>query len=436
MNVSRKNWIKFSFFNTFEQALARVADAGVAILLIWSMPTPAYSKLALAQAVVAPFLFLFISPAIFLYREFARWRGEGASSMAYHLRILRKFGWGIAQLALVLTFILAAVLPGSETYRVRFFSLAWAFSIPVGIYVFSSDREFLRLDLKFKPLNVSTVYQKMSFLTGTALAVFFGHARVEYLAAASVFSLVTTAILVRKLSTRILLDQGASLSALRGVGGPKPSSVILSMLKNFSIWNHLSGSILVWIQSMDLFFLGVFRFPAFEVGLYSTALKIGNVALALPMAVGSLFAVRLGQRFGHENIQNERKEIGKFSLLLMLAASLQTLIVLALSPWFIRLLSHGRWSEDAQGQVFVWMRWILLGGVIFSSGYMWNWWFTMRGNVRQLLFRLYLPWLVFSLAIYATAAHASILNVAQANIWVALVFLGLVGIQLLKVQKS
>lgn len=420
---------KHGFLNTLEHALTRVADAATSIVLLWALPTESFSKLALSQAAVAPLLFFFISPEGVIYRDFSAWKAEGPRALSARLRALRLFGWGKAQAALLLSLIVALAFPASqspdsaESWTVRFFGLVWAFSLSLAPQVSGADREFLRLDLKLRELNLLSLYQKLSLLGGTVAVALAAPGRIELLAAVAAFSALSTALLARWRVRLALVGMGATPQDLAGLNGPSPWSTLAESLQTFSVWAHLQGVVANWIQTLDLFMLGLFRFPAREVGLYAAVLKLANFSFALPVALANFFSVLVARENSAtaDPAASRIRRLVQLSLGLLGINVLQALALAFLAPWAIAWLSHGRWSEAEQAQMHQWLQWILVGAVILGSTYLVSSWISLRQSIRQLFFRVYMPWGVVAFLVYGAAAKwGGLTEMAQANAPVAL----------------
>jgi hypothetical protein len=423
--LSRIGW-KHGFWNTLEHGVTRGADAATSIVLLWALPSEIFSKLAIAQAVVAPLLVLFVSPTWALYRDFNRWRGDGASALAARLHALRLYGRGLGQLALVLALSVALIVHGEGPFLQRFAAMVWAFALLTGVHLCSADREFLRLELKLTELNTSTLIQKFIVFFGSLVVALRYPERLDFLALVAVFSMVVSAIWTEAKVKSLLRDQGATPASIAGREGPPVFVTLEESIRHVSIWNHLSGVALNWVQTMDVFFLGMFRFPAMQVGLYAAALKLSNVTFALPGALASLFSVWVGRQHGDE--WRERPQVWRLSGFLFLGSVVQAGLLAALGPWIISALSRGRWSPGEQREMLAWMRWILAGSAIYCSTILFTSWLTIRAQPRSLFFRVYLPWLGLSLAAYGFAAHTGGPDrVAPVNIVVAVLLVGLLA---------
>lgn len=422
----RSPWFRHGFLNTMEHGITRVADAGVTFVLIWALPIEVFSRLALAQAWVAPLLLFFVAPETVLYRDFSAWREEGRSSFASKLKFFRLFGWGKGQLALILSAVLPLITASEAPWYERFWTLTWAFALALGPQLSGPDREFLRLSLNLKVLNAVTLYQKLSLLAATFLVARLYPARFELLALAAVFSAVSAGILAWYYAKR-------AMEALpEGPFAPVTSAkdLLTRSLTSFSIWNHLSGVLLNWVQTMDVFVLGWMRFPLREVGLYATALKFANFSTALPLALTNAFGLWTGRKkYG----PGERGVAVRVSFGVAAIGVLQALVLGLLAPWFFSVLSQGRWSADDQARMVRWLYWFLAGLVFMSSAFVVNSWLILRADVRMLFFRVYLPWAGFALAAYGIAARIGGLDgTAMLNVGVGLAYVALLAARLKK----
>ena len=424
----KKTWFKHGFWNTLEHALTRVADALATIFLIRVLSPELFSKLTLAQAFVAPCLFLFISPETVIYRDYLKWEKEGAERFLIRLRALRYFAWGKGVMAIFISAIIALLFPHSAvgmSSEFRFYTFIWAFFLAIAPQMAGADREFLRLSLQLRALNWVSFFQKMTLLLGTLGVTLWFPGRIDLLAfvtvLAAIFSCLLAAGFVENYS-----DHLKSVQTSYRFDGSKFDLSILTLkdaVQNFSIWVHLSGVVQNWITTMDLYFLGFFRFPAREVGLYSIALKLAGFSMALPMAVSNLFSVWVGRKKELLDL----KLIKKYSFWLFSITLAQGVLLILLFPWFIEIFSHGRWSTQEKDKIFTWFCWILAGGVILSSTYFVGAWWTLRGNVKSFFYKVNLTWGLLSLGIYAGAAFFGGINVvAQANLLVSAVCLFLV----------
>jgi Na+-driven multidrug efflux pump len=213
-----------------------------------------------------------------------------------------------------------------------------------------------------------------------------------------------TAFSTRMLALKLLRESQATADAIHGRKGPPALRTLTEMFTGFSLWNHLSGSIWTWVQSMDLFFLGILGQPPLLLGLYSVGVKIANFSLAIPMATGNLFGVWVGRRSAEEGIRTEKRLLAYSSGLILVGCIVQALALYAIAPFAIRFFSHGRWSASDCARILEWLKWILSGSALFGAAFLMNWWLTLRAKASQLFWRVSVPFLLLALGVYGGAA--------------------------------
>ena len=404
MTAGRGAWLGHGFWNTLEHAVTRFADALTTMIVLWVIPPEIFSRLAIAQATVAPVLFFFLSPEAVIYRDYGKWKLSGTGELAARVRAFRLFGWAKAEAALAIAAGAAMFFPGEAGRDARFWTLIWAFSLALAPQIAGPDREFLRLSLRLRELGAITFYQKLVLLAGTAAVAVLvpaGPALIMPIALVAAFSALSTALISWWRACLVLQSFGALRDDLRGRTGPSPIATISEAVRTFSVWSHFSGVIANWVQTMDLFFIGVFGIPAREAGLYAAAHKIAGFSFALPSAPANLFSIWIGRR--PEVADGEASEVKRLSFGLFGVCLLQAGVLVALGPWIISLFSHGRWNDAERALMYNWLCWLTGGGVIIASTYIASSWLVLRGWIVGLFFRIYIPWAFFCIFIYALA---------------------------------
>ncbi len=357
-------------------------------------------------------LFFFISPETALYRDFGKWMEEGPAAMLSRLRYFRRFAYFKAFAAILLSAVIAAItssLPGSDySFSDRFSALVWAFSLPLIPQVSGPDREFLRLSLDLKVLNLVTLFQRGLYLVLLLPILIFFPGSFPLLGVTSVLTLILTSWFSRRWVERHFL----------GVLSPHFNfSEFVRVNRNaflgFSLGNHISGVIMGWVQTLDLFFLGWFRLPAAEIGIYSVVLKLSNFTLAIPYAVSNFHNVVLGRG----RTEHEGRRLVLLSVGLLAFCGLQAWIFYLSAPWILELFSRGRWTAVDQSRMLGWLRFILPASAVFASTLFWGGWMTIRRSLSRLVYFVYVPWAGVSAWIYASAVSSGGADaVARANL--------------------
>ncbi|MBI3534118.1 MAG: hypothetical protein HY072_01350 [Deltaproteobacteria bacterium] len=410
--------MKHGSLNALEHVLTRCGDALAALILLWALPIEVFSKLAIAQAIIAPFLLFYVAPEIVLYKDYTLWKTQGSFTLITKINALRTFGWLKIIFSILIAICLTIVFKKDETFFNRFCIFLWALFLPILPQIYGADREFLRLDLQLKKINFLAIYQKLTLLLGTLFYVKYWPSQIPLLTLICIFSGLTTALIAKYMTYRALeqyrLDSQQTFS--------QKFQVVFKIIKEFSFWQHLSGIIQNWVQTMDLFVLGIFGFPIRTVGLYAAILKLANFSYMIPMTLSNTFLVWIGRR-SKEALEQEKKILSRGTVWLIMTNILQFFLFLILAPFIIKIFSHGRWSGEEQSLMFNWIKWILGGAVLFSSCFLFSSWLMVRDNVYKVFIKIYLPWGVASLVVYSSAAYFGGLKwVAIANVPVALIF--------------
>jgi hypothetical protein len=417
-------WFRHGFWNTLEQSLTRGADALTSLVLIWALHPEAFSELVLAQAWVAPALLVFLTPESVVYRDFAQWHREGPDHVAARVRALRIFSWWKLGAAVLASAALAPLLPAETPLDRRFWSVLWAFGIALGPQIAGADREFLRMELRLREINVLTVVQKATVLLGTIGVALFAQGNFAALAAVAVLGPVASALLARRETIRVLVRAGASAEGLRGGRGPRFRETIVSAIVTYSFWNHLAVVSATWVRTMDLFFLGMLRVPARELGLYGAASKVANLATALPVAAANLFCVWIGRRAAVDH--GEKRAVMRMSAWLLVASAAAAVLLWFVVPVLIPLLSHGRWTSDEAARLEGWTVWLLASATLFAAPALVFAWLGLRTSYVRLVLEVSLPWTLLGLVAYPVAVHvggsdaAALCSVVMSAVFVAL----------------
>lgn len=399
----KRRWFQHAFWNTLEQGFTQAADRLTGFVLIYVLQKDLLGALVVAQAWAAPTLLLFLTPEGAIYRDLAGWKREGPDHVASRLRALRLFAWWKVGAALAAGLLLAIVLHGGGGYPQRLAAALWAYFIAVGPQIAGPDREFLRMELRLRTLNLLSLLQKSLLLGGTILVSVIVPGSLAWLALVAAIASIASALVGRSISRAVLREQGASAEGLRGAGGPPVRETLARTLATFTIWQHLSATATTWIRTMDLFFLGAFRFPARELGLYGASLKIGNLVTAIPFAGENLFAVWLGRSEGGRP-KEERRIVTRVAWLFALGAALTACGIALLLPLLLPILSHGRWTPEEIERMTGWIHWMLGAGVLFATARPLLSWQLLRTSASRLLFGVFVPWTVAAVALFALAA--------------------------------
>jgi hypothetical protein len=422
MSDDRRFWFKKTVLNLLEHGLTRGADALTSLILIAFLQPELFGRLAAAQAWVAPFLLFFLAPETVLYRDFSEWKKQPASQRAARLRVFREFAWLKLVLAGLVSAAMATLLPESAglgpSAGDRCASLSWAFLLVLIPQVAGPDREYLRLDLRLRELNLLTLVQKGVLLIGV-IGVSVGFpGSVWHLVGVAGACLMVTAFLAARWNLQLM---GGDRSRTR-LSLAERRGIIRDAVASFGLPQHGIGILVGWTQTMDLFILSSVGTDPRVLGLYGAVLKLGNFASAIPVALANGFSIRIAQ--GVESI--EGRWLNRRSALLVASTLGLGLALWGVSPWLLGLLSRGRWTLQEIAQMREWLGWILAGVSLYAGTLLWTSWLSVRSSVTRLLLEVFLPWAGLSVLTYSACFRlGGIRAVAQGNVLVGACLFGL-----------
>ncbi|HAR43536.1 MAG TPA: hypothetical protein DCS07_13055, partial [Bdellovibrionales bacterium] len=202
---------------------------------------------------------------------------------------------------------------------------------------------------------------------------------------------------------------------------PSAIATLRYSLTSFSLWSHVQGVLYGWVQTMDLFVLGLGGLlggaaviPAATLGLYATVSKLTGFAFALPQALGNLFSLWLGRRTSDPS---ERKRVWNTSGGLFLIGVAQALVLTLLAPLILHFLSRGRFSPSDIAEMSHWFYFKIWSTTGWVAALVMMSWLFARGHIRAVLFQITLPWAAFSLLAFTLAARLGGPSAtAQANV--------------------
>lgn len=405
--MKKSNWLQNGFLNVFEHGLTRGFDALSTLVVLKVLPTETFGVFAIAQAWVNLSLFLFLSPEGVFYRDYGHWVNDGAHSLTSRIRILRRFSW----LKLPLFILLSAVFAAASGRGLDFFyALAWAFSITLAPQITGADREFLRVDLKLKALNFVTFFQKTLLFVGTIAAALWTRGELRTFAAIAFISLILSMLLCRLLAQKALREMrlASDASGSQSSKADLPKNFLWNVMKDFTIWWHLSGNVWNWLLTADVLFLSWTGLSERSVGLYSSALKLANLSHAFPTALQSVFSIWLGRKAADWAGSKQAFPPGFVRIWLGYAAGViaQAVVLWFASPYLFAYLSKQKWSAEELMSVNHFFRWMLVSTVLVALGNLHQNWFIYRTLTQRFFLKVILPWGLTGAALTAAFCFA------------------------------
>jgi hypothetical protein len=342
---------------------------------------------AVAQAWASLSLLFFLSPEAVFFRDYGHWVKEGPGALTARVRAVRWFSW----LKVPVFLLLSAALAGFSGKGFDFFcALVWAFSIVLGPQITGADREFLRVDLELRVLNIATFFQKTTLLGGTAFVAWWTGGNLPILALVAFSSLVLSMGLCWALARSALKRKGE----LHADAKFSSWGFIWHVLKDFTIWNNLCGNIWGWMIAADVLFLSWTGLSERSIGLYSSALKLANLSFALPTALQSVFMIWIGRKAAEKHhaksiFPPELNRIWPFYALVVVA---QAALLAIGAPYVLLYISKQKWSAEELVTVQHCFYWAMGAAVLVSFGSLHQYWFILRTSTRRFFWTAMLPW--------------------------------------------
>ncbi len=428
--MTSRSLFSLGLWNTLEHAWVRIADALITLVILRAFTPELFGALAIVQTWVSIALWFFIPPSTVLYWKFRDWQDRGGAEFRQNIILIRRTAWAAGLLAVLVSGVLTVIL-GGERQHVTLFALIWSFSIALGPQIVGVDREFLRLSLAMKTLNILGWLQKL-LLLGAVIAVSVAFPGNMVALGASGAIVLILSVLVHKICVDRRLAVGvtdAASSAAAQAGWSRWVAILRETGHVFALPAHVLGVVQNTVLTLDLFFVGLLLSDVRMAGIYATAVKLTNLLMALPTALSNFYSVLLGRRKKPEDLRSEAPEVLRGSLALGAVTAVCSVIGYVIFPHVLPWLNHGRWTTDETEQFLRWTPWMLAGVTVYAVGAVPVAWLTLRENLGRLVRRVHFPWLAGAAAIYAGAVYVGGFDgVARANIAVFVLQLVLITV--------
>lgn len=256
-------------------------------------------------------------------------------------------------------------------------------------------------------LSVVRAFVNLALMAGVYFFPTLLYIMVKDIAVSAVFVLSWYYIAKKKMSLGISLKRQTDWSFL------------WNCFHTYSLWTHLNNVVTNVIYRSDTFFLSLFA-TLTVVGNYNVALNTANIANIAPMILGYQNSIALS----NVNSKGDIFRISNSFLKVSIAIGVVTLIGFLIAGQYLIRIITGKFSDE----IYFYMICIVSSVVIVKSvasplvAYL-----NIHGSVKDIVTRITLPLLGFTLAIYYTAARQfQAMGLAYANIIIAVVWLCLV----------
>jgi O-antigen/teichoic acid export membrane protein len=418
--MPRSQWLKHAFFTLTEHGAVRVLDAVMTLVLIRVLSAKDFGLFSVYQSWAGLALLALPSLDLALYRDYGKLKAEGR--LNDELAIYRTFNFAKIGVAVALIAVLS-LIPQNATLATRFSLLALALAIPLSQALFGFLREPLRFEMRQKLVALLSALQRLALLAAL-------------LASARFFPGDTVVLMLSVVVVYALFGVIWALpSKSHGLVEPRQAwRKIVAVLGTTVLWIHVNGVILQSVQTLDTFFLNVFRTPLEDIGIYSIALKSANFFQAIPVALVNVFGVYLARKASETDQARERAIVVRAMLAFAaLCCGLFGLGLLIEAP-LLKFVGKTKIDGANLAEAILYFRWQLAGILLLAASHPLTTYFTARASLRAQFFKIFLPWIVASCATYALAASLGPMATAKANVVVYSIFIVLLAVNL-KLQR-
>ncbi|MEK6970139.1 MAG: oligosaccharide flippase family protein [archaeon] len=189
---------------------------------------------------------------------------------------------------------------------------------------------------------------------------------------------------------------------------PPTFQLAIDSLRNFSIWNHLAGSVIRLVYQIDIVILGFFVGLG-VVGDYAVALTLANVFFVFPQMIQKVLSLSLSSVEDKRTLENMLGIAVRYNTLFSVA---QWGAFLIMGPWLISLL-----GPESPAQIWTYSIYLVSGVTLFNIARPWSSLAVSKIPPKDFFFKLFfLPSMVAVPIYWYAAAQLGALGVAKANL--------------------
>lgn len=335
-----------------------------------------------------------IEPTTILFRDYSKFQNQG--TLFKHLSAYIKFIWVRTGIFLVITSIASIVL--------YFFKQNATFSIYLIIAIFvymltsfqSLIKEYFFISLQQGEVTIwNAIINGISLVALTTL--YFFPTLISFailsLVVQSIASLFWYTLLKRRFNFKIEKES--------------PYKLVKESLKSFGLWQHLAGNMTNFIYNIDTVILGFFVSLTI-IGNYTIALQFANLFFVIPMVLQKGFSVSLSRE------KKPDKTISSALIIGIITAIGQLVGFLTIGRWALTYLFPTQDSATIFSIAVI----LIIAATILNAVRPIIAYITIKGSVKNLFLKIYLPITLISLCAYAIGAWLyGFWGVAWANIF-------------------
>lgn len=376
MSQNQQEFTSLAGYNVLDAALAKFTSVIAFWIVIQALSTAQVGIIGIVTGILAYYTVLAVSPENKLLRDFETMKKDLNS----HLSAILWF-WGIRSLALITLSIIISLL-SSQTYENETFVLYLIGSTIVMAFVQLQEIFRIVLFVSHRQKEFFFVNAFFGILTVVLCGLLLFIPKLEYYLAILLVVAILSAVFY---GYKIFRDFNFSWKK------QDHFSIIKKNLKEFSGWNHLSGTITATIYKADVLLLGILTTLTIT-GEYTIGLYLASFLIIIPIVLQKPMGVML-TRFKENKSQNTILNLFlKYNLLLSLG---QLIIFLFLMPFLVQLF-----APESSSQISIYLPWLAIATTLLNLVRPLFALAVYKTNQKELFLQVFFPSLLLSIIIY------------------------------------
>ena len=364
--------VNLAFFSLLDTILGRVIHLLSLLVVIKFLPRDDFGIIGISFGYLAILSLLSLAPETVLYRDFPNIKSDKKINLYISSFIL----FGLFRTLIIL--VISCAIGGYLYWQYKNYIIPLTFVIiTLGsniILLQGPTKELLRVDFRQKLATITGFFIEVAILFIIISALFFSPSLVVYLSvflATSICALMVWLTILKRIYNFSWVFNRDTIKVLK------------YSIRDFSFWNHLNGAITNLIYNVDTAILSLCGMPLVVIGNYTVALKLSNFFFFVPMILQGTNTIALS---------NVKKERSNFTVSL----SLKYILIISLIQLGIFIL-FGRWlietfiTSKNSGLIFQHTLLIIIGVSILNIVRPLISWVAIKGNLKQVFFKVYLP---------------------------------------------
>ena len=371
-----------AFFSLLDTILNRVIHFLSLLVVIKFLPRDDFGIIGISFGYLAILSLLSLAPETVLYRDFPNIKLTKKISLYISSFIF----FGLFRTLIILA--ISCVIGGYLYWQYKNYIVPLSFVIiTLGsniILLQGPIKELLRVDFKQKIATIAGFLIEMTILLIIILTLFLFPLLEVYLIVfltTSICALMAWLIILKKVYN------------FNWVFNRNTIRVLKYSIHDFSFWNHLNGSVTNFIYNIDTAILSLCGAPIITIGNYTVALKLSNFFFILPIVLQSTNTITLS------NVKKEKSNFiaGLFLKYSLIVSLIQLVFFILFGKWAIKTFIT---SKDS-ALIFQYALLIIIGVSILNIVRPLISWIAIKGNLKQVFFKVYLPSGIISFFIYS-----------------------------------